>query len=146
MKEQKLKSLTFFMLFIIKVLIILIIWVHKETGGFDLDEALTAISLIIPMFAVYFGAMYKDFVENKYQPPKNEGKPYLVSKSFRNIAIITILAYASTLFILVSFKAAGTFTFVQFQTGFTTIEAGFGIYVGQLIFTLFPKKEESNKN
>lgn len=136
MNELKLKKqILYFMLFS-KIIIVAYIWTMKTTGGFSTEQAVGAITLITPLFAAYLGVMYKEITQNKLQPVERAaGKT--IPKSYRNLSYITLTIYVVIIVVLVTLKSAGTFTYGQFQTMLTAVESGFGVYVGQIIFSLF---------
>lgn len=140
MKEQKLKKQVLYFMLFAKLIIVAYIWLNKTTGGFTTDQALSAITLIAPLFAVYMGVMYKELVQLKASAESRIVEK-IIPKSFRNLAYITLLVYIVSILIVVTLKASGTFDFRQFQSMLATVESGFGVYVGQVIFSLFKKEE-----
>ena len=140
MKEITLKrQLLYFMLFA-KLAIIAYIWLNKNSGGLSSEQAIGAITLITPLFAVYLGIMYKELAKTKLKNPV--GRPSTIPKSFRNLTFITVFVYVIAIISVVTLKASGTFSYNQFQTMLTAVESGFGVYVGQIIFSLFKNKDD----
>lgn len=144
MNEQKLKKQVLYFMLFAKLIIVAYIWMNKTTGGFTTDQALSAITLITPLFAVYLGVMYKELVKHRLETKETKTlKP--IAKSFRNLAYITLFIYFVIIFVVVTLKATGTFSFKQFQAMLGTVESGFSVYVGQIIFSLFKKEEQNNE-
>jgi len=141
MKEIKLKKQIMYIMMFSKLLIIAYIWINRNSGGFTTDQALAAITLITPLFAVYIGVMYREMAQLRSTESENM-ETAMISKSYRNLSYVTLTVYVFAIVTMVTLKAAGTFSFNQFQTTLTAVESGFGVYVGQIIFSLFKKQEE----
>ena len=141
MKEITLKRQLLYIMLLAKLIVIAYIWLNKNSGGLSSEQAIGAISLITPMFAVYLGVMYKDLAKTKLK--NSVGRPGSVPKSFRNLTFVTILVYIVAIITVVTLKAfSTTFSYNQFQTMLTAVESGFGVYVGQIIFSLFKKGDD----
>lgn len=143
MKEIKLKKQVLFFMLFAKLLLIAYIWLSRNSGGFSTDQAVGAVTLITPLFAVYLAAIYREFATLK-SDEKEQQQTDKVSKTYRNITYITLTVYFFAILGAVTLKANGTFNFNQFQSMLTAVESGFGAYVGQIVFSLFGKKTETN--
>lgn len=140
MTEQKLKSRIFFFMMVSKIITVLLVLFHWQTGGYSLAEALATITLILPLFTVYLTAMVKDTLTNPYVDTKRKSKEIKGS-----IVVLTYLIfplYTLAIFYLINLKPQpGPFSFENLQAALAGIETGFGIYIGQIVFALFKKEE-----
>ena len=140
MKEITLKRQLLYLMLFAKLIVIAYIWLNKNSGGLSSEQAIGAITLITPLFAVYLGVMYKELAKTKLK--NSVGRPGSVPKSFRNLTFVTLFVYIAAIITVVTLKASGTFSYNQFQTMLTAVESGFGVYVGQIIFSLFKKGDD----
>ncbi|MFK7947907.1 MAG: hypothetical protein AB8G11_09970 [Saprospiraceae bacterium] len=126
-----------------KVLVILTILFHWQTGGYSTSEMLATITLIIPLFTVYITVIIKDTMENPYRNDAVETPEKKVKKSLVNLTYIIFPIYIVMILYIISLKPQpGSFTFANLQTSIAIIESGLGVYIGQIIFTLFDKDTE----
>lgn len=140
MKEAKLKKKAFYFLLIGKISTILVILLGWQSYVFTKLEMFGTLTLILPLFTVYTTVMLKEFARNKYVDKEKQasGKlnsifrwlPYLVI--FYTIAIIAVL-YG---------KATHIFKYEEMKIVLGSVESGFGIYLGTIIFALFKKEEK----
>jgi hypothetical protein len=144
MTERRLKDrLSLFVItshFGILVLVI-VLWL---AGGFLTEEMTTTIAIIAPFLAVYATAVIKYITDERYRV-EHEGKPInnifaLVTFAIPS-AFVTIVAAA---IILKAFNY-GLTTFENFKLMLATTETVFGVYVGQLIFSLFERPGAATK-
>lgn len=143
MTEQKLKSRIFFFMMVSKIITVILVLFHWQTGGYSLAEALATIALILPLFTVYLTAMVKDTLTNPYVDTKRKSKEIKGS-----IVVLTYLIfplYTLAIFYLINLKPQpGPFSFENLQAALAGIETGFGIYIGQIVFALFKKEDSKN--
>ena len=141
MTEDKLKSTLGIILVIAHFLVILLVIVFYFLEAFLFEEMTTTLALIIPMFAVYTTAIIKSIIDNK----NTEHDPTVPLRNVTNsfVFVSLFLPVLFTLFVLalVVLKAfnVGFDKFEQFKILIGLAETIFGIYVGQIIGSLFDK-------
>jgi len=142
MTERKLKSRILIFMLISKIAVIFFILFHWRTGGYSLSEMIATITLIVPLFTVYLTVIIKDTVKNPYKEQEHENENRKVKSSITILTHITFPLYLIVILYLISLKPRpGAFTFENLQTSIAAIESGFGIYLGQIVFTLFQKNK-----
>ena len=140
MTEQKLKSRIFFFMIFSKVFVISIVLFHWRTGGYSLSETVATITLILPLFTVYLTAIVKDALANPYVDKRKKSKELKGSIVFLTYLIFPL--YMLIIVYLINLKPQpGPFQFEHLQAAIAGIEAGFGIYIGQIVFALFKKED-----
>jgi len=142
MEKSILKNRLFLIMLGFKLLVIAFILYHSATGGFSPKQTTAAITLVLPLFAIYTSAMFKDRIgrhhigdyEAHSAIKKFDARLYLFLTTLYGIAIIAVI-WA---------KVRGSFSFEGMQTYVATIETGFGVYIGSIISSLFKKEEVDN--
>jgi hypothetical protein len=149
MTENKLKSTLGIFLIIAHFVVILMVVVFYFLDAFLFEEMTTTLALIIPMFAVYTTAIIKSIIDNR----NIEHNPTIpvphVTNSFVFVSLVLPALFALFVLGLVTLKAfsVGFDSFEQFKILIGLAETIFGIYVGQIIGSLFDKgkKKQSQK-
>ncbi len=136
MKESIVKNIILVFMLIGKIAVLGWIMIHYSTHGLTKSETFSAISLVIPVFAVYLTVMVKDALATMYidKRKKTERK---VKYSILIIALIIFPLYVLLIMGAIGQTARGNFEEVDLQKAIGIIESAFGIYIGQLITTLF---------
>ncbi len=137
MNESKFKTRLTWYILISKILVILYILFEYSVKGYDIEQTMSLISLIIPLFAVYLTAMIKDFSENRYVETEKK-KEKLVKKSFVYLSNFLFLLYPLSI-IFIIYEGAEMASFKFTQSGLAIIETGLGAYIGQIVFSMFRK-------
>ena len=128
-----------------KITVILFILFHWRTGGYSMSEMIATIALIVPLFTVYLTVIIKDTVKNPYQAETSDPKPRKIKSSIVTLTYLIFPLYLLVILYLISLKPRpGAFTFENLQTAVAAIESIFGIYIGQIVFTLFKKETPDN--
>ena len=144
MREDKLKKHVLYLTITAKVFTIAYIWLNTDTGGFTSTEAISAISLVIPLFAVYLSAMYREFTGDGRFANRQTHSAVYYSSTFRNLSYFTLIGYFFIIVLFITLKAMGKLSFGQFQSAIGLVESGLGVYVGQIVFSIFKKPETQN--
>jgi len=115
------------------LLLVILFWL---LGAFLTDEMTTSIAIIAPFFAAYTTAIIRYVIKNKNKI-KAQGReltPIFVFFSFLTPGIFVAVVILS---IFLKGFNIGISSFENFKLMLATSETIFGVYVGQLIFSLF---------
>lgn len=135
--ENKLKNRLLWLVACAKLLVIAFVYTLWESGSFTNDQFMATVTLLVPVFVTYLSLMMKDQVERRHliaHPDKR------VKKSFERMTYALIVIYALVLLIVINLRGPGTISFNQMNGFLALVESGLGVYVTQVIFTLFKKK------
>jgi hypothetical protein len=119
------------------LVLVVVIWL---LGGFLTDEMTTTVAIVAPFLASYTTAIIKYIVETKNKI-STRGKPVtsiFVFMSFCLPGAFSLLLIAAVL--LKGFNI-GLRSFEDFKIMLGTTETIFGVYVGQMVFSLFERPE-----
>ena len=137
--EQKLKRHIFILLVVIKVLILLFVLTLWQSGSnFTQEEFIATLGILVPVFATYLGLMFKEQLAQRHELTV---KASYVSKGFQRTVYLLLLAYGLSFFIILNLKGPGTINHTQMIGLLTMVEAGLGVYIGQLVSALFKEKK-----
>ncbi|MEO6175349.1 MAG: hypothetical protein ABIP27_09380 [Flavobacterium circumlabens] len=132
------------LLFVVTHFVILVYtFICKFLGGFTFEELTTLIALLIPLFSAYTTAVVKDIIKNNQQTADPE---ITYSRPFRFVIIFICSLFIIFLFTIITLKAFnyGFEDFEQLKLTVGVVEAIFGGYVAQLIFSIYtPEKTET---
>jgi len=142
MKETRLKTIIFVFMLIAKIATLLAILVEYATDGLEKTEMFSSIALIMPLFTVYLSVIIKDLMDNPYK--ENKEIKY-VKTSISVLAFVVFPLYALAIIWLIVLAGSGKISGEELQPYLGIIESIFGIYVGQIILTLFGNKETKIK-
>ena len=144
MKEKRLKNIILFLILTAKIFTIGLILFHYSTEGLQKKEMYSLITLILPLFTVYLTVMIKDMLSNPYRNEKKQEKQKKVKGSISVLTFIIFPIYFVTIIISINQTARGNLQADELQQIIGIVESAFGIYLGQIILTLF-KKEDKEK-
>lgn len=121
------------------LLMIIVFWL---LGGFLVEEMTTSVAIIAPFFAAYTTAILRYIIKEKHR---------IAARGRAVTPVFTFMAFMiPSLFIVVVSGAVvmkgfnvGLRSFEDFKILLATAETIFGVYVGQLIFSLFDQQEEA---
>jgi len=142
MKEKTLKNIILFLMLTAKLLIIGLILFHYATQGLEKNETYSIITLILPLFMVYLTLIVKDLLSNPYKSTETNEKPKIVKGPITAITFIIYPIYFIALAYCINQTAKGELQGDDLQKILGFIESAFGVYIGQIIFTLFKQKEK----
>ena len=146
MKEKTLKNIIFFLILTAKILTIGLILFHYATNGLEKSEAYSTIIFILPLFTVYLTVMVKDLLSDPYRSDeKPDEKPKRVKFSVSLLTFIVFPIYIISIIFSINLTAQGSIEPDGLQQIIGIIESVFGIYIGQIILSLFKQKENSEK-
>ena len=117
--------------------ILLSIFAFWIKGGFLFDEMITALGLIAPLFAGYSTVIFAYITDHQRGTPP----PEPVTVSYRVTSFFVALMFAVVVggaVVLWAYKIGFT-DFEQFKIVVGLLEGLFGVYVGQFIYSMFPK-------
>jgi hypothetical protein len=119
------------------LVLVLVVWL---AGGFLTEEMTTTVAIIGPFLATYTTAIIRYIAESRNKVSAR-GKP--VTGIFVLISFCLPAAFVILLIAAVMLKAfnVGLRSFEDFKIMLGTTETIFGVYVGQLIFSLFERPE-----
>lgn len=137
MKESKFKTRLTWYILISKIFVILYILFEYSVKGYTGEQTFALISLIIPLFAVYLTAMVKDISEHRYVETEKV-KDLEVKKSFVRLSNFLFFIYPLSI-VMIIFLGAEYASFKLTQSGIAIIESGLGVYIGQIVFSMFKK-------
>jgi len=136
--ESTFKNRLFWLLCIIKVVIILRLHYHWSTGGFNNDQFQATVALLAPTLAAYISVMLSDYLRQHHQASQAES--YL-SGPLLTFSYILMPVYGLTLLFCIEMKAQTIFSFAQMNTWLALVESVLGMYVGQVIFAFFKRRK-----
>lgn len=136
MTDQRLKTHIFIFMILAKIVAIFLVLFHWRTGGYSQAEAMATIAIVIPLFTVYLTVMVKDALKNPYVDQRKKGKTIKTSIVFLTYLIFPLYIMAILYFINLK-PQPGPFSFENLQTAIAGVESGFGIYIGQIVLTLY---------
>ena len=137
MGTQNLKNRIFYFVLTSKVFVIFMIMFHWNTGGFSTSETISTISLIIPMFSVYMTVMINDYLK---QQNAEKWQKIELSRPLRVMTYIVFPLYVIAIVYVINLKPRGILSFADLGAWLAGIESCFGIYIGQIVFSLFRKE------
>ncbi len=140
MTEQRLKTGLGIFLILAHFSILLLVIFFWLLGGFRTEEMTTAIAIIAPFFASYTTAIIRHIIESKNRV-RDSGRSVNAVFTFISFFIPTLFVLlVGSAVVLKAFNIALA-SFEDFKLMLGAAETIFGIYVGQLIFSLFEKSE-----
>jgi len=121
--------------------LVVVLWLNEY---YLKEQMTTAISIIAPFFATYTTAIIKYMISGKNQ---RGGRGRVLSEGFVFIGFLVPLLFVSFVASAVILKAynIGLKDFEDFKIMLGTAETIFGVYVGQLIFSLFEQPKAAEK-
>jgi hypothetical protein len=138
-KEQVLKRQIFFALMVVKVYLLGYVLMLWQAGTFPLMEFLTLVGIIVPLFATYLTVIFRDIAQHRYVDSPLENR--LVRRSFQWSALLILVLYVIALQTVIDLYGQGDLQeFSQLTASITAVEGGLGVYLGQMIFSLFKKE------
>ena len=120
------------------LLLIIAFWLH---GGFLVDEMTTAIAIIAPFFAAYTTAILRYIIDSKHHVAARgrDVTPVFAFMAFMIPSLFIALVAAAV--VMKAFNI-GLTSFEDFKILLGAAETIFGVYVGQLIFSLFEQQKK----
>ncbi len=140
MTEQKLKGRVGITLIASHLAIIVLAVVLRLMNGFTGDEFTTLFAIVTPMFAGYTTAIVASLIAERHVKEDHSKE---VTTAFVVITLLLPLVLAVIVAIAIWLKAYSlAFSdFEDFKRFLITIESIFAVYVGMLIYTLFPRQK-----
>lgn len=135
--ENRLKNRLLWLVAIAKLLVIGFTFTLYESGSFSSDQFMATVTLLVPIFVTYLSLMFKDQIERRHtivHPDKH------VTRQFERMAYGLVLAYTFLLLFVINLRGPGTISFNQMNAMLALVESGLGVYVTQVIFTVFKKR------
>lgn len=137
MTETRFKLLVFVVMILGNIAAFICLFVLGEgAGGFSPPEASTTAAMLLSVCTAYFSVMLGEFIAQR-----NEAKKLLekrVSRGFLGISLALLTFYFIVVCWLINRRPLMEFqTFINWLTVF---ESGLGLFVGQIIHSLFKKE------
>ena len=141
MNEIALKNRLGIFLIVAHFGVLLLVVVFWLAGHYLTEEMTTAVSIIAPFFATYTTAIIRNIVASKHRVAAR-GRP--LTGVFVFVAFLVPALFVALVGSAVVLKALniGLRSFEDFKIMLGAAETIFGVYVGQLIFSLFEKPGE----
>ena len=128
------------------------LFTYTDPGELTLKEAGALLALILPMFMVYLGSMFKELVGGQYQalPPQEGGEAASAPKEpmvkkfnamlYQGISIV----YPILIFLIIRYKVieADDMPIEDAQIWLGAVESAFSIWLGTVINSLFKQGEK----
>ena len=142
MTERQLKYKVGMALVLSHVAIILVIISFRFANGFNTDEFTTLLALVTPMFSGYTASIIA-FVVTDRHVAADTSQP--VTSVFVALTLLLPLLLAGLTIVAIAVKAYNlVFTdFEDFKRFLIALESIFAVYVGMLIYALFPRQNVS---
>lgn len=137
LKEATFKARVFYGLIIIKVLVVLRLFYHWRTGGFDVAEFQATATLLIPAFAGLISIMLGDFI---LQHQKDTQHPKYISGPLVMFSYWILPIYAIALITIIELKPSSPMDFAQMSFWLALVESVLGGYIGQIVYAFFKKE------
>ena len=137
--EHSLKQHLMFLMLGLKVVVIGWLYTQFESGGYAKNEFLGLMGVMVPVFTTYTGVMFKEFVDRRHG---HQDSGLHVSRTFQLTSYFVLLGYGLICILILGLKPQGKWDYAQISTWLTLLEAGLGVYVGRLIFSLFGHPEK----
>ena len=134
LSEATFKKRLFYLLCIIKILVLAWLYYHWSTGGFTLEQFQATAALLAPALAAYLSVMVADYLRQHEAGPAS---PRYISGPLVTFAYWLFPIYGLLLGSLISAKAAGELSFGQMNAWLALVESILGGYIGQVVFSLF---------
>jgi uncharacterized membrane protein len=122
------------------LVLVIAVWI---AGGFLTEEMTTTVAIIAPFLAAYTTAIIRYIAEskNKVRARGKQVTGIFASMSFGIPGAFVLLLTAG---VLLKATNHGLRSFEDFKIMLGTAETIFGVYVGQLIFSLFERPEPTH--
>ncbi len=143
MKSQALKTWIFILLIFGKLFIVFYLYIKTAVGGLTLNEAITAGSIVLPLFVAYLSVILEDFFRNPEKISKEEAKKSVVRyKGGVVISTFIILPlYIFGFWLVLSIASHNAEFSKNLPKYLAIIESVLGVYVGIIIKSLFKSKK-----
>ncbi len=134
--EKNFKNWTFYSLSFAKLVSIFFLLYAWDTGSFMREEIPLVITLMIPLFAVFFSVMLNSFIDEHQTAP---AAPRYISGPLVTLSYWIPVLYFMAIFFFVKWKSE-TMGFTALCILLTILEFLLGVYVGQILFSFFRKR------
>ncbi len=146
MSETKIKKQI--LVFMLAAKLLTIMWIgfnYFTIHALEGSEALSALTIVLPLFTVYLTAIVKDAVKDPYiadkDNEKNKNKVRKIKPAFRTLTYIIFPVYFFAVVWVIYKTATGDFDTKAMQSAIGIVESAFGVYIGQIVFALFKKED-----
>lgn len=137
--ERVFKRRVFWFLLSAKLFIVLYILYHWSTGGLPKSEMASVIMLLVPVFTAYTTVMVNDIVKGRHETGSAE-IARRVNNTFTSVTYAVFPLYVLILTAVIQQRVNGNIVDLQgLSTTLSFVESAFGVYVGQIVFSLFKK-------
>ncbi|MCB9274806.1 MAG: hypothetical protein H6564_12255 [Lewinellaceae bacterium] len=142
-REKVLRTHILWLMFGIKGLIVLFVLTLWQSGGFTAAQFMVTLALLLPIFATYTTVMVRSSIRERYiQQYATTALEPRVSRNFQFTTYGVLLIYGFALFYVIDLRGRGVLGQFDYMTSLLAlVELLLGVYVGQLVFSLFKKEE-----
>jgi hypothetical protein len=124
-----------------------LIVIYYLARGFDDEEFIELLKIIVPIKAAYLTALTRFVVANRNVIEPKEDDSLQVNALFASTSFIMITVHISSLIIAVSLYALfNAMEFESLKNIILGLETFFGVYVGLIIASMFRVDNEKSKN
>ncbi|MFZ4428633.1 MAG: hypothetical protein ACOYOO_15855, partial [Saprospiraceae bacterium] len=138
--EHRFKDHVLYMLLGAKTLIVVFVFTLWESGGLKTEEFISVTGIIVPVFVTYLTLILKEAAQNRHLDAVVDGR--IIKRSFQLTAYWLFGAYFVAIVLVINLRGQGVLSEFSHLTGLLSgLETGLGVYVGQIVFTLFKNEK-----
>lgn len=113
------------------------------TGAFSTDELTTVLGFVGPLFAGYSSLIISFIIKHKNEASYGD-ESVNPAYAFLSFAVPAVFVFAVVVLLLLKAFNYGIADFQSLKVLIGSIEAAFGVYVGQFIYSMFEGKKQSS--
>jgi hypothetical protein len=136
--EETFKKRLFYLLLLIKAVVLARLAYHAGTGGFMSDQFQGTATLLAPALAAYIAVILADYLRQQKAGPQ---PPRYISGPLVTFAYWLFPAYAIMLLLAIELKAKGSISFAGMNSWLALVESVLGGYIGQMVHSLFKERD-----
>lgn len=122
-----------------KILILGFLFILWDAGGFTDDQFIGTATLLVPLFTAYTVLMVRDAAKHRFVGITPAEAEMLLTHRFKWTAYLALIGYTLAIWMVLYLKPPGILDYKQMSGMLTLVETGVGVYVGEIVFTLFKK-------
>src|SRR5262249_50778683 len=140
MNGVKLKNTVASIVILGHFLLIPFLFLMMSLDGFTFKETTTTLAIMLPVTAAYVSTIVKDIIANRSATIESDEQ---VSVAYYRLALGLPLAFLVYNFAIIGAKGFnyGILDFEQFKAMLTLGEGAFGVYLGQIIHSLYGSRK-----
>ena len=138
MDEARLKRRIFYGLCLTKLIILIQLYVHWDTGGFSKGEFRGTVALLAPTLSAYISVMLADYLRTA-QRLDTRGLRY-VDGPLVHFSLFLFPLYFLALYYFIDLKARSVLSFAEMNLWLGLVETGLGGYIGRIVYAFFRRE------